>query len=139
MVKMLQNNVAGRFGDVESETGGKTGTTNDYADGWFMGITPSLVVGTWVGGDDQWIRFLTLADGQGSVMARPIFQKFINKLEVDEDSGYKADLKFGNPPPEYFSLIDCEHFKRDEEDEIDDLKRKKKKKDEFEDEFGDDF
>ena len=58
----------------------------DYCDGWFMGVTPELVVGTWVGGDDKWIRFLTLDDGQGYVMARPIFSDFISALENQRDN-----------------------------------------------------
>jgi len=63
MVDMLQNNVGGKYGlGIETPVGGKTGTTNDYTDGWFMSITPNLVSGTWVGGDDRWIRFLTLDD-----------------------------------------------------------------------------
>ncbi|MBK8389736.1 MAG: hypothetical protein IPL23_10860 [Saprospiraceae bacterium] len=56
---------------VKSVVAGKTGTTNDYKDGWFVGFTPNIVVATWVGGDHEFIRFNTLADGQGSVMARP--------------------------------------------------------------------
>lgn len=73
MVAMLKNNVSGRYSlSVKSDIGGKTGTTNDFADGWFMGLTPTLVTGVWTGGDDKWIRFLTLDEGQGYVMARPI-------------------------------------------------------------------
>jgi len=61
MVDMLQNNVGGKYGlGIKTPVGGKTGTTNDYTDGWFMSITPNLVSGTWVGGDDRWIRFLSL-------------------------------------------------------------------------------
>ena len=138
MVDMLRNNVSGRYGlGIKSDAGGKTGTTNDYADGWFMGITPSLVVGTWVGGDDKWIRFLSLENGQGFVMARPIFQKFINGIEGDTTTGYDYTKEFRRPPLEYFKLIDCIRYKRlqpDEEKEQN--KAKKKKKDEFEDEFG---
>ena len=57
MVDMLRNNVGGRYGmGLESQVGGKTGTTNDYSDGWFMGITPELVTGVWTGGDDSNFR-----------------------------------------------------------------------------------
>ncbi|MBK8626382.1 MAG: hypothetical protein IPN86_12715 [Saprospiraceae bacterium] len=80
MLAMLQNNVSGNV-RVKSQIGGKTGTTNDFADGWFMGVT-TLAIGVWTGGDDKWIRFLTLDDGQGSVMARPIVQKFLQKIGV---------------------------------------------------------
>jgi len=113
MLDMLQNNVAGNYGlGVESACGGKTGTTNDYADGWFMGITPNLVVGTWVGGDDKWIRFFTLDEGQGFVMARPIFQKFIKKLEADESIDYDSEERFPEPTGAVWNLIDCEKYKQ---------------------------
>jgi len=56
-----------------SPTGGKTGTSNDHVDGWFMGITPHLVTGTWVGGSQNWVRFLNISDGQGGRMARPYY------------------------------------------------------------------
>jgi len=112
MVDMLRNNVGGNFGlGVESDVGGKTGTTNDYADGWFMGITPKLVVGTWVGGDDKWIRFFTLDEGQGFVMARPIFKKFISKLEADESVEFDSEVRFSEPTGAVYNLIDCTKFK----------------------------
>ncbi|NJN77270.1 MAG: penicillin-binding protein [Saprospiraceae bacterium] len=85
MVNLLKGVVsgAGGFGGIKSEVGGKTGTTNDHTDGWFMGVTPNLVVGTWVGGDDRWIRFRTITYGQGARMARPIFSDFLSRLEKD--------------------------------------------------------
>lgn len=99
LVDMLKYNVKGApiIGALKSEVGGKTGTTNDYTDGWFMGITPRLVVGTWVGGEDRWIRFLTLDDGQGSRMARPIVATFLQKLEKDRSSGYDPNARFVRP------------------------------------------
>ncbi len=141
MVDMLRNNVSGRYGlGINSQAGGKTGTTNDYADGWFMGITPGLVVGTWVGGDDKWIRFLSLENGQGYVMARPIFQKFLKGIEQDSTTGYDYSKEFRSPPFEYFDLVNCEKFKELKPEEEQQLNRdKKKKKDEFDDEFGDDI
>jgi penicillin-binding protein 1A len=100
---MLQYNVKGAPGisQLKSQVGGKTGTTNDYTDGWFMGITPRLVVGVWVGGEDRWIRFNSLADGQGARMARPMFAGLIKRLEQDKTSGYDMNAKFkipNNPP-----------------------------------------
>ena len=67
MVDMLKNNMGGGFSmyDVKSEIGGKTGTTNDFADGWFMSVTPEIVVGVWTGGDEKWVRFYTLNEGPG--------------------------------------------------------------------------
>lgn len=110
MVTMLQNNIGGSMG-VKSPIGGKTGTTNDFADGWFMGITPSLVMGVWTGGDDKWIRFLSIYEGQGSAMAKPIVSLFIKKLEADPNSGYDANAKFAKPPRGYSELMDCAKFK----------------------------
>jgi penicillin-binding protein 1A len=82
MVNLLKGVVsgAGGFGGIKSDVGGKTGTTNEHADGWFMGITPNLVVGTWVGGDDRWVRFRSLYYGQGARMARPIFSNFLKNI-----------------------------------------------------------
>jgi penicillin-binding protein 1A len=101
---MLQYNVKGAPGinQLKSQVGGKTGTTNDYTDGWFMGITPKLVVGVWVGGEDRWIRFNSLADGQGARMARPMFAGLIKRLEQDKASGYDPNAKFKipNTPPD---------------------------------------
>lgn len=113
MVDMLKNNVGEGFSmGLKTTVGGKTGTTNDYADGWFMGITPNLVVGTWVGGDDKWIRFLSLDDGQGYVMARPIFQKFMTSIEADTSLHFNTAAKFADPPPEFYDFIDCDRYKQ---------------------------
>lgn len=99
MVRMLQN--AGRnyrFNGVETEYGGKTGTTNDYVDGWYMGVTPNLIVGTWVGGDERYIRFLNLTYGQGGYMARPFFVDFLKKIEENaEELGFDKGAKFNVP------------------------------------------
>ena len=113
MVDMLQNNTGGGFGlDLKSANGGKTGTTNDYADGWFIGINPSLVTGVWVGGDEKWVRFVTLDNGQGFVMARPIYQKFLKAVEEDEEIGFDTSLKFVDPPPGFRELRDCDSYKQ---------------------------
>lgn len=137
MVDMLRNNVGGKYGmGLKSKVGGKTGTTNDYSDGWFMGITPELVTGIWTGGDDKWIRFLTLDEGQGFVMARPIFEKYMRKIEKDSLVVYNADADFHAPPPGYFSLIDCDKYKvLTPEDEQTQIQQNKVNRDEFEEEF----
>ncbi len=112
MVEMLKYNVKGAPGinSLKSEVGGKTGTTNDYTDGWFMGISPRLVVGTWVGGEDRWIRFLSLNDGQGARMARPIFAGFIQRLEKDNKSGYDVNARFPRPPGNLGIELDCSRY-----------------------------
>jgi penicillin-binding protein 1A len=112
MVEMLKHNVKGGAGinALKSEVGGKTGTTNDFSDGWFMGVTPRLVVGTWVGGEDRWIRFLSLEDGQGARMARPIFASFIERLEKDANSGYDFNAKFKVPPGDLGIELNCAKY-----------------------------
>ena len=113
MSRMLQYNVKAAPGvnSLKSAVGGKTGTTNDYRDGWFMGITPRLVVGTWVGGDDQWIRFLTIADGQGSAMARPFFAKVMAKIEKANLRGYDATAQFVTPSGNLGIELDCGQYR----------------------------
>lgn len=108
MVTMLQKSARA---DVKSSFGGKTGTTNDYADGWFMAITPTLVVGVWAGGDDKWMRFLNLNDGQGATMAKPMAVKLLQKLESDKNSGFNITARFVNPPAGYKDLVDCGLFR----------------------------
>lgn len=70
--------------DLRNPMGGKTGTTQEHADGWFMGITPELVGGVWVGAADRSIHFQNLANGQGASMALPIWAKFLQKVYADD-------------------------------------------------------
>lgn len=109
MVDMLKYAATG-FGNYKSEVGGKTGTTNSYVDGWFIGITPTMVVGTWVGGEDQWIRFNSLADGQGAVMARPFYKAFLERLENDPSLDYDPDARFPRPTGGLDIETDCEKY-----------------------------
>lgn len=81
----------------KAEIAGKTGTTNNNADGWFMGYTPSLVSGCWVGGDDRDIHFTSMSDGQGASMALPIWALYMQKVYADESLGYSEDEKFNIP------------------------------------------
>ncbi|MEM9824431.1 MAG: penicillin-binding transpeptidase domain-containing protein, partial [Bacteroidota bacterium] len=110
MLKSVMNQGLSGFGSIKSEVGGKTGTTNDYVDGWFMGLTPDLVVGTWVGGDDRWIRFRTLNLGIGAKMARPFFAKLLRKLERDKAVDYDIEARFNIPPGDLGIVIDCEEY-----------------------------
>ena len=141
MVDMLQNNTGGGFGlGLKSPNGGKTGTTNDYADGWFMGITPNLVTGVWVGGDEKWVRFYTLDNGQGFVMARPIYQNYLQKIEASEEIAFDVNAKFPEPPAGIEDIIDCSRFKQ-KEPELEQEQRLQQKIDleVFDDEFDDMF
>lgn len=119
MVDMLQNNIRGSwlFNGIESPVGGKTGTTNDFSDGWFMGITPNLVVGTWVGGEDRWIHFRDLSLGQGGVMARPFFSEFIKALEADETVDYDKTAQFFRPTGDLGIEINCNLYTKEEADD----------------------
>ncbi len=140
MVDMLKNNVSGSNNlGIKTEAGGKTGTTNDFTDGWFMGITPDLVVGTWVGGEENWVRFFTLDAGQGFVLARPFFMKFIKKLEEDPKSNYNFNRKFITPPGLY-PYFDCMRFKRGKPEAEQEIELKNKRlKNQFEEEFEEEF
>ncbi len=89
--------------DPKLQMGGKTGTTQSNSDGWFMGFSPELVAGCWVGGEDRSIHFDRTAQGQGASMALPIFGKFMEKVYADPSLGYNPEKKFeeikGNPDP----------------------------------------
>jgi penicillin-binding protein 1A len=71
-----------------NQIGGKTGTSSDYVDGWYMGITKDLVTGIWVGDDDRSVHFTTSETGEGSHTALPIFGAFMEKVYADPKSGY---------------------------------------------------
>lgn len=97
MTDLLKRASPVRDTSVRTLHGGKTGTTNSFKDGWYMGVAPRLVVGTWVGGDLPWVHFRTLAQGQGSAMAKPIFANFMNRLEHDPRVVWKRDIDFFKP------------------------------------------
>ena len=86
--------------NITAPMGGKTGTTNDMSDGWFMSFTPNLVTGTWVGGEDPSIHFDYMSDGQGASIALPITGLFYQKVFNDKDlqlEGYVQSLDFEYP------------------------------------------
>ncbi len=88
--------VRSRYG-IKADMGGKTGTTNSNSDGWFMGFTPSLVSGCWVGGEERDIHFDTMTYGQGASLALPIWAKYMNKVYKDTSLGYSQDEQFELP------------------------------------------
>jgi penicillin-binding protein 1A len=83
--------------NIEGEIGGKTGTTNRNSDAWFMGFTPQLVSGCWVGGEDRDIHFDTMRMGQGATMALPIWAYFMKKVFADHSLQYNNTTSFGLP------------------------------------------
>ena len=91
---------------IGGELAGKTGTTNDQADGWFMGYTPKLTAGVWVGAEDRQVHFSALRDGGGSNMALPIWGIFMQKILKDGSLGISVNDKF--VAPQGFNLqLDC--------------------------------
>ena len=104
MIVMLQAVVDGGTGsrmrnryNMKCEMGGKTGTSNDNSDGWFIGFTPSLVSGGWVGGEDRDIHFDNGSMGQGASMALPIWAHYMKRVFADRTLNYKEDEKFDLP------------------------------------------
>jgi len=68
-----------------NEIGGKTGTSQNHSDAWFMGVTPDLVAGVWVGGEDRSVRFRSMKLGQGADAALPMFGMFLQKVYADKN------------------------------------------------------
>lgn len=104
MVSMLLNVVDAGTGtrirnvyNIKAEMGGKTGTTNYNSDGWFMGFTPELVTGVWVGGDERYIHFNSMALGQGAAMALPIYGLYMRDVYRDSALPYSESVKFKFP------------------------------------------
>lgn len=87
-----------------NELGAKTGTTSNYSDGWFMGVTQKIVAGVWVGGDDRSIHFRSLALGQGAKMAMPAYAKFMEKVYSDQSLAIEGYRKMPFTKPENFAF-----------------------------------
>jgi penicillin-binding protein 1A len=95
-----------------NQIGGKTGTTQNHANGWFMGVTPNLVGGVWSGWEDQAIHFETLSEGQGAQMALPIFGIFLRKVYNDPQFGIMESDEFERPSG--FNIeTDCDKVKKE--------------------------
>ncbi len=99
-----------RYYALTGDMGGKTGTTQNHSDGWFMGITPDLVAGAWTGGEDRFMRFRSLEYGQGARMAMPIWGLFFQKLYADKELGYDMDKKFEKPKSRMTIELDCSKY-----------------------------
>ncbi|MDE6225058.1 MAG: penicillin-binding protein, partial [Muribaculaceae bacterium] len=83
--------------NITAQMGGKTGTTNSNSDGWFMGFTPQLVSGVWVGGEERSIHFNTMANGQGASMALPVYGLYMSKVYKDKSLPYSETARFPSP------------------------------------------
>ncbi|MBQ0074797.1 MAG: transglycosylase domain-containing protein [Prevotella sp.] len=104
MLVLLQGVVDGGTGsrmrfkyNITAQMGGKTGTTNRNSDAWFIGVTPDLVTGCWVGGEDRDIHIDSMAMGQGATMALPIYAYFMKKVYRNTDLPYSQDALFDLP------------------------------------------
>ncbi len=105
-----------------NEIGAKTGTTQNYSDGWFIGVTKDLVAGVWVGGDDRAIHFPSIRWGQGARMAMPIWADFMTKVYTDTTLNYTRG-PFPTPRRRLSIQLDCSQYGL--VDEIDSLTLKK--------------
>jgi penicillin-binding protein 1A len=111
--------------ELKNPIAGKTGTTQNNSDGWFMGMVPNLVTGVWVGGEERAVHFKSITYGQGASMALPIWGLYMTKNYADPELGIsKEDFE----KPENMSIeIDCDKFisdikeDKDIEDDLDDL------------------
>lgn len=95
--------------DQDNQIGAKTGTTQRYSDGWFMGVTKDLVAGVWVGGDDRAIHFPSIVWGQGARMALPIWADFMTKVYADTTLNYTKG-PFPEPRRPISIQLDCSKY-----------------------------
>ena len=99
---------------INSEIAGKTGTTNNHSDGWFIGITPELVNGVWVGGEERSIRFRYITLGQGASLALPIWGLYMQKVYDDKKLPYSRNATFTRPN-EISVETDCAEYNKNQD------------------------
>ena len=123
MLDMLRSVVDGGTGsrlrfryNLKGQMGGKTGTTQNNSDGWFMSFTPDIVAGAWVGGEERSIHFDGMALGQGASMALPIHGLFYQKIYADPDLKMKDDGVFEIPAEFQNPCIDADRLAVEYED-----------------------
>src|SRR5690606_14545870 len=127
MVYMLQGGVQEAGGTSlglsrelkeNNEIGGKTGTTDNASDGWYIGVTHDLVTGVWVGGDERSIRFTNWTFGSGTRSARPIWDKYMTKLYRAPETGYKKG--FFKRHADMDITLECSRYENDDSNNTDD-------------------
>lgn len=106
---------------LPNDVAGKTGTSQNHSDGWFMGYTPKLVTGVWVGAEYPIVRFRSLRLGQGANTALPIFAEFMLRVNQDEDYAALSEAKFPAPSPEVQSILNCPNVIWPEREQIEQL------------------
>lgn len=102
---------------IPGAVGGKTGTTQNYSDGWFMGITPSLVTGVWTGFEDRAIHFRSMSLGSGSEMAMPIWANYMKKVTADT-SLFKVQAQFEPPSQPITVEMNCDNYKEKDPEKL---------------------
>ena len=95
---------------------GKTGTTQNSSDGWFMGLTPDLVSGCWVGGEDRSVHFDNMQLGQGARLALPIWGKYMQKVYADKTLKL-SQRDFDKPTKKISIELDCSKYEKEEADD----------------------
>lgn len=98
---------------LQNDLAGKTGTTQNNKDGWFVGLSPNLVMLSWVGNDDHRIGFSNTSIGQGANSALPVVALFLKQLNVDSKFNSITQAKFEVPSDDIIASLDCEPEKRD--------------------------
>jgi penicillin-binding protein 1A len=104
----------GKYG-LTNPIGGKTGTTNDNSDGWFIGITPQLVTGVWTGCEDRDIHFRSTRLGEGANTALPIFAMYMQKVYANPALGIKKNVDFVKPPNGVDIVTDCSVYNQQQQ------------------------
>ncbi len=124
MIQLMRGVVDGGTGSrlrsrykLFNEIAGKTGTTQNNADGWFMGLTPELVAGCWTGGEERSVHFNSTNEGQGASMALPIWGKFFQKIYADPKLKF-TKAGFSKPPNMGDVELDCSKYDAANEVEI---------------------
>ena len=108
---LFRERVTQEYGKFVMPIAGKTGTTQNHSDGWFIGVTPKLSAGVWTGADLRSIHFRTLASGQGANMALPIWGYFFKKVLADSTLGITEEMNFKSPANFNINL-DCDNENR---------------------------
>ncbi|MCB0373168.1 MAG: penicillin-binding protein [Muricauda sp.] len=103
--------------ELNNPIAGKTGTTQNQSDGWFMGMVPNLVTGVWVGGEDRSIHFSGLAYGQGATMALPIWALYMKKNYANDELGVSKEAF--EEPEEMSIELDCTKLQEENQDDLD--------------------
>ncbi|HET9434585.1 MAG TPA: hypothetical protein VFO37_12550, partial [Chitinophagaceae bacterium] len=98
---------------LTNDIAGKTGTTQSNTDGWFIGITPKLVIGCWVGADDPALHFRRTSTGQGAATALPIVASLLQKINKDAELRNISTAKFAPLSSELMARLDCDLSRSD--------------------------